>query len=344
MGGGKRQEQQQQMQQQQMQQMQQQQMPSTKVVQAKTKAGRRILEKRAPKTIEEAKKAMIFCGHKTNQVVKDILVDVQKLKSSESMKLTHRKHDILPFELGGEVDLERHSVKSDCSLFVIGSHTKKRPNNLVMGRLFDHKLYDMIEFGVFNYKAIREYPASNIPQLGNKPAFIFVGDAFTSDAALKQARSLLLDFFRGRQVDQVNLKGLDRVIFVTHAPKEDGYIPGAVPQPSCTILFRQYAVKYKKSGTRVPKVQLEEMGPHFDLKIRRRKEAPIEMEKEAMKHPKRTQKKVKNVGMDDIDGKVGKIYVPRQDVNDIGYHKMKGEKRERREHAISRKTAKKSDS
>jgi hypothetical protein len=38
------------------------------------------------------------------------------------------------------------------------------------------------------------------------------------------------------QVETVNLKGLDRVIFVTQQPE------------SKLLLFRQYTVRYKKSG------------------------------------------------------------------------------------------------
>lgn len=171
-----------------------------------------------------------------------------------------------------------------------------------------------------------------------QPAFIFVGDGFTTDAALIQAKSLLLDFFRGRQVDKINLKGLDRVIFATHV--SDTPAPGSSEQSSASILFRQYAVKYKKSGTRVPKVQLEEMGPHFDLRMRRRRDPPMEVEKEALRRPKLTPKKVKNVGTDTLEGKVGKMYVPRQDLDDIAYHKMKGAKRQKREQAAERKAGK----
>ena len=34
------------------------------------------------------------------------------------------------------------------------SNTKKRPNNIVMGRMFDNHLLDMFEFGIENYESI----------------------------------------------------------------------------------------------------------------------------------------------------------------------------------------------
>lgn len=51
-----------------------------------------------------------------------------------------------------------------------------------------------------------------------------------------QVRSLLLDYFRGQQVESINLKGLDRAIFVSYLPD------------SKRVLFRQYHIKHKKSG------------------------------------------------------------------------------------------------
>ena len=306
--------------------------PTTKVVQPKTKAGRRALEKKAPKIIEEPRKALVLSGHKTNQLIKEFLIDVQRMKATECVKLTHRKHDILPFESGGDVEIEHFSSKSDASLFILGNHTKKRPDNVIMGRFFDYKLYDMVEFGVSEYKGIHSFGASTIPQLGNKPAFVFVGQEFSTHPALIQTKSLLLDFFRGRQIEQVNLKGLDRVVYVTYEPPRDGATP--------VIVFRQFAVKYKKSGTTVPKVVLDEMGPRCRLTVRRRRDPPVDVEKEATRRPKVTATKVKNVGSDALDGKVGKIYVPRQDLDSIALNKMKGAKRERREAASERKKTK----
>jgi ribosome production factor 2 len=83
------------------------------------------------------------------------------------------------------------------------------------------------------------------------------------------------------------------------------------------------------------------MGPHLDLSIRRRKPPPVELEKEAMRQPKVTAKKVKNVGAGTLDGKVGKIYIPRQDLDSISLNKMKGAKREKRDQAAERKSNKK---
>ena len=66
---------------------------------------------------------------------------------------------------------------------------------------------------------------------------MFAGEQFEHDPEFRQAKSVLLDLLRGRVVDGFNLMGLDHVIFVTAADR--------------TLLLRQYAVKLKKSGTKV---------------------------------------------------------------------------------------------
>ena len=196
-----------------------------------------------------------------------------------------------------------------------------------------------------NFKPIKDYPGAIQAQLGNKPSFIFAGEAFESNPALKQTKSLLLDFFRGRQIESVNLKGLDRVVFITHAPLHStnsssivgngsngsGAAQQLQQQQRLIVYFRQYAVKLKKSGTRVPRVELIEMGPHMDLEVRRVKVPPGEVEKEALQRPKVTAKKQKNVSTDMLEGKVGRIYMPKQNVDSMALNKMKGLKRERRE-------------
>lgn len=294
-----------------------------RVIKPKTRRARRFLENRAPKLQENAKKTLLLCGTKSSSVLKQILSDLHAIKKGsegEAIKLTHKNSNIRPFEGGGEAPLEFLSQKTDCSLFAFGSHSKKRPNNLVLGRMFDYHLYDMVEVGVEGYKSIHELGGGGkyAPQVGSKPSLVFIGEDFETKPELKQMKSLLTDLFRGQVIETLNLAGLDRVyICVTAGGK---------------VWIRHCAVRLKKSGTKVPRIELVQVGPNLDLVVRRNRVPGPELTKEAMKSPKSLlKKKVKNVSTDSLAGKVGRIYMPKQEVGEMALAKMKGLKRERRE-------------
>jgi hypothetical protein len=80
-----------------------------------------------------------------------------------------------------------------------GSHSKKMPNNLVLGRTYDDHIYDLIEVGVENYKSIESYAYDKklAPKLGTKPFFAFIGEHFESVEELKHLKEMLLDHFKG---------------------------------------------------------------------------------------------------------------------------------------------------
>jgi ribosome production factor 2 len=93
----------------------------------------------------------------------------QLLPQTESVKFSRKNEDIRPFEAGGESSLEFYCNKGNCSLFALGTHTKKRPHNLTLGRLFDFRLYDVIELGVDRFEAIKSFgKAAATAQVGNK--------------------------------------------------------------------------------------------------------------------------------------------------------------------------------
>ena len=48
------------------------------------------------------------------------------LIQTESIKFTRRNENVKPFEPGGESSLEFYCQKSQCGLFALGSHSKKR--------------------------------------------------------------------------------------------------------------------------------------------------------------------------------------------------------------------------
>ena len=147
----------------------------------------------------------------------------------------NRKNKILPFE--EESSIEFLSKKNDCSLFFLGTHSKKRPDNLTIGRLFDYHILDIMELGITNYKGMSEFPTTYAPKEEMRPCFVFCGSEWESDEKLAKLRNLLIDIFRGRAAEMINLDGLEHAIICTAA--------------SGLVHFRHYAILLKKSGTTV---------------------------------------------------------------------------------------------
>eukprot|EP01094_Clydonella_sp_ATCC50884_P015722 TRINITY_DN2634_c0_g1_i1.p1 TRINITY_DN2634_c0_g1~~TRINITY_DN2634_c0_g1_i1.p1 ORF type:complete len:337 (+),score=119.97 TRINITY_DN2634_c0_g1_i1:69-1013(+) len=273
----------------------------------------RIIKSREPKLRENTKKAMFIKGHKTSEHIVSCLKDLYALKKPDAV-MYQRKNNILPFE--NETSIEFFSEKTDSSLFALCSHTKKRPNNLVMGRLFEHKVLDMIELGVSNYKGIVEFGSEANSGIGIKPCFVFNGSDFNVSEDLIKLRSLFLDFFRGNEMDGINLKGLEHVIVCT-----------AVAE---VVHFRRYGIALKRSGSRIPRVELSEIGPRMDLTLRRTHFAARDLMEVAMKVPQQLQpKKAKNIAKSTLGDTLATIHMGRQDLSTLTTKRMKALKRKR---------------
>lgn len=282
---------------------------------------KRALEKRAPKLVETGKKTLILQGTKTSNTLNDVLTELYLLKKGSAIRYTRKNENIRPFESGGETSLEFFSLKTDCSIFIYGSTSKKRPDNLVIGRTYDHHIYDLVEVGVENFKPLNSfiYDKKLAPRVGSKPFICFVGEGFESVEELKHLKEVLVDLLRGEVIENLNLAGLD------HA-----YVCTAVS--SNRVFFTHCALRLKKSGTIVPRMELVEVGPSMDFVVRRHRLPNESLRKEAMKTAKdQSKKKVKNVGQDAIQGKIGKIYIPDQKLGDMALpNKAKGVKRDRK--------------
>lgn len=83
-----------------------------------------------------------------------------------------------------------------------GSHSKKRPDNLVIGRTYDHHIYDLVEVGVENFKPMEtfRYDKKLAPQAASKPLIAFIGEGFENEKELKHFKEVLLDLLRGEVV------------------------------------------------------------------------------------------------------------------------------------------------
>nr|AAT07597.1 unknown protein [Oryza sativa Japonica Group] len=119
-------------------------------------------------------------------------------------------------------------------------------------------------------------------------------------------------------VENLNLAGVDRVFVCTAI------------SPT-TVYLMHCALRLKRSGTSIPRMELVEVGPSMDLVVRRHRYPAESLKKEAMKTADHA-KKMKNVTKDPVQGKLGKVYIPDQQIAKMSLsNDIKGLKRERRE-------------
>jgi len=282
-----------------------------RVAQPKTRRTKAALLEREPQIIENTKTCMFIKGGNTSDVVGSALKELYLLKKPDA--ISYRKKNILrPFE--DQTSLEFFGKKSDASLFLFGSHNKKRPHNLVFGRFFNFEILDMYEVGITKFRSMAEISKTAKPTLGNKPCLLFHGEAFDKDPELQKFKSLLIDLFRGPVVPAVRLQGLETVLSFTAVDKK--------------IHVRGYRTALKKSGTKTPRVELEEVGPSLDLEMRRTRIGSDDLFKRAMKQPKAAKaKKVKNISKDQFENKLGRVHLGVQDLSKLHLRKRKALKK-----------------
>lgn len=272
-----------------------------------THKGKKFITDREPKLIENKKQAVFLQGRKGSEILHSCLKDLYQLKKPDAIKLGE-KHDFVPFENTSE--LERLSKKYDSSLLFFGSHTKKRPNNVILSRMYDHQVLDMVELGVKEYKGISDFDTEKITT-GLKPCLVFSGPLFEQNSDFKRIQNIFVDLFQRETANNVRLQGLEHVLMFT--ANED------------TIYMRSYRILLKKSGCKIPRIELEEIGPSIDFNIRRTRFASDDLFKEACKQPSELKvKKVKNVSRDAFGSKLGRLHVNKQNIRKLQTRKMKG--------------------
>ncbi|CAH0390353.1 unnamed protein product [Bemisia tabaci] len=292
-----------------------------------TAKGRRILLKKQPRFVEFPKQTMYVRGKKANALTMDCMKEIYQLKKPGGLLFT-KKHDILPFENVGL--LENYSQRRGASLFIFASSNKKHPHSLIFGRTHDHQLLDMVELEIEAFKSIKEFKTEHVA-VGLKPCILFAGEDFQTSYDHKRIQNLLVDMFQREVVTDIRLQGLEHVIMFTAADDK--------------IFLRNYRVQLKKSGSRIPRVELEEIGPAVDFRIGRKKLATEDLFKSACKQPTSIDPKPKkNIRTDAFGSKLGRVHMTKQDVNSLQTRKMKGLKKsyaERKEQRSKKKSASK---
>ena len=163
-------------------------------------------------------------------------------------------------------------------------------------------------------------------KVGVRPMICFSGTRWESETPNKWtlAKSLFTDFFRGGgdgATREVDVEGLQLLISFSVGEEEEG-----------VVRMRVWRIETRRSGGKVPRVEVVEMGPRMDLRIGRVREAEGGMWREAMRKGKGGEGKVKkNVETDRVGDQIGRIHLGRQDLGELQSRKMKGLKRGRDE-------------
>ncbi|RKF82591.1 Ribosome production factor 2-like protein [Golovinomyces cichoracearum] len=285
---------------------------------------KRALEKKAPKLLENAKKILFLRGTKCSQIVQDALTDLYQLKIPLARKFT-KKNDIHPFE--DSSSLEFFSEKNDASLLVFGSSSKKRPHTITLIRTFGFKILDMLELYLdpLTIRTLSQFKNKKCA-VGLTPMILFAGTPFESPVANEYTllKNFFIDFFKGEPADKIDVEGLQYLVSINAREKMDS------DDSRPLVNLRVYLIRTKKSGQKLPRVEVEEMGPRLDFRIGRVKEADEGMLKEALMKPKTTEERPKkNISTDIVGDKMGRIHLGKQELKDLQTRKMKGLKRNR---------------
>jgi ribosome production factor 2 len=192
-------------------------------------------------------------------------------------------------------------------------------------RMFDHKILDQLELLLDKetYRRMEDFGGKK-PGVGLRPLVLFAGEAWESPVPNKftLAKSLLTDFFANReQMEKVDVEGLQYIVsFSAQTPQNEDELP--------QIHLRTYLIKTKRSGQKLPHVEVDEMGPRIDFRIGRTREADESVMRVAMKKAKTSEEKTKkNVQTDAVGHQVGRIHVGKQDLSKLTTRRVKALKK-----------------
>ena len=192
--------------------------------------------------------------------------------------------------------------------------------------MFDSRLLDMLELSLI--PAPEEAEATKL-QIGfeMKPMILFAGSMWDDASASEQGsmfqslKSLFLDIFSGEEVKTIDVEGLQYLLLIASGEPEADQKP--------VLHLRWFKVKTRKSGQKLPRVDLDGVGPKFDFRIGRFREAEASVMKEALKRGKTADqpRTKKNIETDLVGDKIGRVHLGRQDLSQLQTRKMKGLKR-----------------
>jgi ribosome production factor 2 len=158
--------------------------------------------------VVKAERISLFLrGSSTSNEITQVLKDLHDIKKPASRYLP-RRLDKNPSQ---SVDfIETICKQNGASMFGFGSSTKRRRNNLLLGRLYNGKVLDSFEFQARSIKSSKKIGAD--VSTDSRPCFVFLGECWTNDNTLNEFKNYLIDCLGVRHDKHVSLQALSRVI------------------------------------------------------------------------------------------------------------------------------------
>lgn len=266
-----------------------------------------------------------------------MLKTVSTLTKPDSVLLNKKNDNIHPFE--DSSSLEFLAQKNDCGVVVFGTHSKKRPNNVTILRIYDGKVLDMAELLLLVPADQPEKEQKLQIGVEMKPLILFAGSQWDDTSSSAQAtlyqslKSMMLDLFQGEEITSVDVTGLQYILMIA-AGETSSSLSADLNDPANkpVLHLRWYKIRTVRSNNaKLPRVELDQIGPSFDFRVGRYQEADPAVMKDALKHGRRPNeaRTKKNIETDLVGDKIGRVHLGKQDLSTLQTRKMKGLKRRR---------------
>ena len=163
----------------------------------------RAVRRAEPVIVEGEKLLLGLRGPSSSDLVVDALRDLLALKKPGCVLLS-RRNDVRPFE--DAASLEFLAERAECGAFLLATHQTKRPHNLLLGRIYDGHVLDMVELGLVGFEGLADIPGPK-KSLGSRVLFVFGGEGWDRGEDLPALRSLILDVWgqRGGSADATSV-------------------------------------------------------------------------------------------------------------------------------------------
>lgn len=273
---------------------------------------KKILERKESILQNDPKHTLFMKGNKCSQVVTNSMRELHKMRDMFISKcLLQKKNNIQPFEDASSIEFI--ADKNDAGFVCFGSHNKKRPNNMIIHRMYNHHILDMIELGINDCKTMQEFGNCETIETGQQPILIFQGDAFDLSENHIRFKNMMMDFFRIKHLQSINILTCQRIITFT-AKAIDGNIE--------MQQFESGTVNEGLAGQ--GQIEVTEIGPKISMEIRRVKQPDRETWKIATRVRKSKLKlleKKRNISYNELGQKIGKAYIQHQDLSTLALKK-----------------------